>query len=306
MDLRFDEQVAIVTGSGRGLGATYASLLASRGAAVVVNDLGSAISGRGRNDGLARRQAELIRSAGGIAEPDDSDISTTEGAQALIEKALDAFGHVDIVVNNAGIYWLDDFPAIEPADLQKQLAVHIGGSFNVTRAVWEHMSERQYGRVVMTTSTGAFGSAALTSYGTAKAGVLGFGRALAQVGAGCGIKVNLVAPLGMSRMMVNVSDDDADLPRNLERAPELAAPLVAFLCHRSCPTNGETYISGSRRLSRIFIGESRGYVHSGLDLTVEDVVANWDRIEDLTDFDVCADTMSWSGRRNESLGPIRR
>ncbi|HEY4022427.1 MAG TPA: SDR family NAD(P)-dependent oxidoreductase [Pseudonocardiaceae bacterium] len=296
--LHFDNQVAVVTGAGRGIGAAHAALLAARGAKVVVNDIGAAMDGMGGDTTLATRQVEQIRQAGGTAEADTSDISIPEGAAALVDRAISTFGRLDIVVNNAGIYWTDGFPDIKLVELNRQLALHVGGSFNVTRAAWPHLREAGHGRVVMTTSTGALGSATLTSYSTAKAAVLGLGRSLAVAGAPHGIKVNMVAPMGMTRMM---SAGRTDVPDAPERDPSLAAPLVAILCHRDCPVNGETYISGMRRVTRLFLAETPGYVHDGLDLAPEHLLANWDAINDPRTPEVRTDTMSWAAANERHL-----
>ncbi|WBB61260.1 SDR family NAD(P)-dependent oxidoreductase [Streptomyces sp. WMMC500] len=299
--LHFDGQVAVVTGAGRGIGAAHAALLAGRGAKVVVNDIGTAMDGAGSDATPAALQAERIRRAGGSAVPDTSDIATPEGAQSLVDRAIGTFGRLDIVVNNAGIYWYDAFPAVEPAQVQAQFALHVGGSFNVTRAAWPHFESAGYGRVVMTTSTGALGSATLTSYGSAKAGVIGLGRALAMAGEPLGVKVNMVAPMAMTRMM-NAHTGEAEVPDDPERAPSLVSPLVAILCHRDCPVSGETYVSGMRRVTRLFIAETHGYTHPGLDLTPEHLLENWDAISDLGRQDLARDTKSWAATNRRHLG----
>ena len=277
--LRFDGRVAVVTGAGRGIGAAYAALLAGRGARVIVNDLGTSQSGTGADAAPAATQAERIRQAGGTAEADASDISVPDGARALVDHAVSAFGRLDIVVNNAGIHWTDSFPEVGLADLHRQLAVHVGGSFNVAQAAWPHLCSSGSGRMVMTTSTGALGAADRVSYGTAKAAVLGLGRALAMAGQPHGIKVNIVAPLAMTRMM---GGDDSAVAVDPERDPSLVAPLVAILCHEDCPVNGETYMSGMRRSARLFVAEAEGYTHPSTELTPEELLGHWPEINDVS------------------------
>jgi NAD(P)-dependent dehydrogenase (short-subunit alcohol dehydrogenase family) len=301
--LRFDGRVAVVTGGGRGIGAAYASLLAARGARVVVNDIGTSRFGAGSDVSPASESAGQIRQAGGVAEPDTSDISDPDGARALAEHAVSAFGGLDIVVNNAGIYWTDSFPQIDLADLQKQLAVHVGGSFNVARAAWPHLRASGSGRMVVTTSTGALGAADLVSYGTAKAAVLGLGRALAMAGEPHGIKVNIIAPMAMTRMM-NAHSGDAEVPEDPDRDPSLVAPLVAILCHLDCPVNGEAYMSGMRRTARLFIAETQGYTHPSIKLTPEELLEHWGEISDLSRQRLTPDTHTWSASNQERIAAV--
>lgn len=197
---RFDGRVAVVTGAGRGIGRADARLLAARGASVVVNDLGGSTDGVGEDVGPASAVADEIVAAGGAAGADGSDVTSPAGAQVLVDTAVERFGRVDVIVNNAGIVRWAGFPEGDADNLERHLAVHVGGSFNTTRAAWPHMVDQGYGRVVMTTSTGMFGLPTNTSYATAKAAVIGLTRNLNTAGAEPGIKVNLIAPAAMTRM----------------------------------------------------------------------------------------------------------
>jgi NAD(P)-dependent dehydrogenase (short-subunit alcohol dehydrogenase family) len=297
--LEFADRVAVVTGAGRGIGRAHAMLLAARRATVVVNDLGTTMTGDGRDPSFAARVVEEITAAGGHAVSNSSDVSTPEGAQALIDQAFDSFGRIDIVVNNAGVFALDEFPAMELADMRQLWEIHIGGGFNVTRAAWPHMAAAEYGRVVFTTSTSALGASDTVAYTTAKAGVLGLGRALAQVGLPLGIAVNLVSPMAMTRMMSaghGRSETPPDVP---ERAPVLVSPLVALLCHESCPVTGQAFVAGMRRQASLYISETEGYVHPSLDgLTPEVLRDHWDEIADPASGAVVSDTTSWIERNS--------
>ena len=281
----FEGRVAVVTGAGRGIGHAHALLLAARGAGVVVNDLGSSMGGEGADAEPASAVAAEIVAAGGAAIANHSDVSTTTGAQALVDATIARFGRVDILVNNAGIVRWAGFPEADADNLDRHLAVHVGGSFNTTRAAWPHMVERGYGRIVMTGSTGMFGLPNNLSYAAAKGAVVGLARSLATAGAAHGIKVNVIAPAAFTRM----AGRGPDIP---EMAPELVAPMVAFLAHEDCPVTGEIYTAGAGRFARLFIASTEGYVNATP--TIEDVAANWAMINDETDYYVPADLVAWS------------
>ena len=180
--------------------------------------------------------------------------------------------------------------------------MHVGGSFNTTRAAWPHMVEQGYGRIVMTTSTGMFGLPKNLSYATAKAAVIGLTRSLTTAGAAHGIKVNLIAPAAFTRM----AGQPSDARRRREMSPDLVAPMVAFLAHEDCPVSGEIYAAGAGRFARIFIASTEGYVHPGPAPTIEDVAEHWATINDETGYYVPADLIDWSSHVHCDLtcGPV--
>lgn len=293
----FEGRVAVVTGAGRGIGRSYARLLADRGASVVVNDLGGSMEGIGADAAVASTVAAEIVDAGGAAIADTSDVTSVAGAQALIDAAIDQFGGLDILINNAGIIRWAGFPDADAENLATHLAVHVGGAFNTTRAAWPHMVERGYGRIVMTTSTGLFGLPDNLSYATAKGAVIGLTRSLTLAGAEHGIKVNLIAPAAFTRMAGQAEDEAGSPGRaggSTQMSPDLVAPLVAFLAHEACPVSGEIYTAGAGRFARLFIASTEGYVPSTPEPTIEDVAQNWTTINDETGYYVPADLMAWS------------
>jgi NAD(P)-dependent dehydrogenase (short-subunit alcohol dehydrogenase family) len=282
----FDGRVAVVTGAGRGLGRAYALLLAQRGARVVVNDLGGSIEGDGADAEPAATVVREIVAAGGVATANANDVSTVDGARALVDAAVQQFGGVDVLINNAGIVRWAGFPEADEDNLARHLAVHVGGSFNTTRAAWPHMAERGYGRVVMTTSTGLFGLPNNVSYATAKAGVIGLTRSLATAAARHGITVNAIAPGAFTRM--------AGGEGSPVMSPDLVAPMVAFLAHEDCPVNGEVYAAGFGRFARIFVAQTDGWVHADGEPTIEDVAQHWSAINDESGYFVPSDLPDWS------------
>jgi NAD(P)-dependent dehydrogenase (short-subunit alcohol dehydrogenase family) len=297
-EYRFDGRVAVVTGAGRGIGRAYARLLAARGARVVVNDLGASTGGSGANAAPAASAVEEIVAAGGEAVADTSDVSAPGGAQSLVDTAVERFGRLDILVNNAGIIRWAGMPEVDEDNLAKHLAVHVGGSFNTTRAAWPHMVDQGYGRIVMTTSAGLFGLPNNTSYATAKAAVIGLTRSLTTAGAAHGITVNCIAPAAITRMAGPGGEDAGP-----EMSPDLVAPMVALLAHEECPVSGEIYAAGFGRFARIFIAMAPGYVHTGSAPTIEDVADQWAAINDDPGYSIPADLPEWSATFMAHLHP---
>ena len=287
----FEGRVAVVTGAGRGIGRAHALLLAARGASVVVNDLGGSMAGGGADAGPADEVVDEICAAGGVAMADPHDVSSEHGATALVASAVESFGRLDVIVNNAGIIRWADFAEVDADNVERHLSVHVLGSFHTTRAAWPHFVEQGYGRVVNTTSSGMFGLPNNVGYATAKAGVVGLTRSTATAGAPHGIKCNLVAPAAFTRM---AGAADADSPMATTMAPELVAPMVAFLAHEDCPVTGEIYSAGAGRFARIFIAQAEGYVDTTGAPTVEDVAEHWAEINDESRYTVPADLMAWS------------
>ncbi|MER5195743.1 SDR family NAD(P)-dependent oxidoreductase [Streptomyces sp. NPDC002755] len=295
-EFSFEGRVAVVTGAGRGIGRAHARLLAERGAKVVVNDLGGSMEGDGSDAGPAQKVVEEIVAAGGEAVADTHDVSTPAGGQAVIDTAIEHFGRIDVLVNNAGIIRWAGLPEVDAENLERHLAVHLVGSFNTLRAAWPHFVEQQYGRVVLTTSSGLFGLDNNLSYAAAKAGTVGLARSAKLSGEPHGIKVNLIAPAAMTRMGGGPEEEPAETAPGMPYMPsDAVAPMVAYLAHESCPVNGEIYTAGAGRFARLFIASTEGYVHDGGSVTVEDVAGNWDAINDEKGYYVPSDLMAWSG-----------
>ena len=300
-EVRFDGQVAVITGAGRGLGREYALLLASRGARVVVNDLGGSVTGDGFGHDPALAVAQEINDRGGEAVADLNTVATPEGGEAIIATALDTWGRIDVLVNNAGTVRDSPFPDMTDDLLGPVLDVHLKGAFYLTRPAWQAMQRLGFGRIVNTCSAaGILGAERMSNYGAAKAGVVGLTRVLAAEGAAVGIKVNAVAPIAATRMLDYGMNGVADLsdPEAAAAAkevmtpflgrldPALVAPVVAFLAHADCPVSGEVYTVGAGQVSQFFTGRTKGYYNPGL--TIEDVGANLDAIRDRTGYTVPA------------------
>ena len=293
-DIRFDGRVAIVTGAGGGLGREHALLLASRGAKVVVNDLGGSTDGTGASAGPAERTAREIDDLGGVAVADLNTVATVEGGQAIVDTALEAFGRVDVVISNAGILRDKAFHNLTPELLDPVLDVHLKGAFHVIRPAWVRMRQAGYGRVLVTASNaGILGNFGQSNYGAAKMGLVGLARVLAQEGARHNIKANVLAPIARTRMT-----EDLLGPLAPRLDPALVAPVAVWLVSEDCPVTGEIYSARGGRVSRFFIGLTEGYANPVL--TVEDVRDHVDEIRDEAGYTVPAgvvDEISFLARR---------
>ena len=271
-EVGFDGRVAVVTGAAGGLGRQHALLLASRGARVVVNDVGGSVRGEGADEGAAARTAREVVELGGEAVPDANTVATPEGGEAVVRTAVEAFGRVDIVVNNAGILRDKAFHNLTPDLVDPVVDVHLKGAFWVTRPAWALMRAQGYGRVVCTTSSsGILGNFGQSNYGAAKTGLVGLVRVLAAEGARYGIRANAIAPLARTRMTEELLGPLAD-----RLSPALVSPVVAWLCSEDCPVSGEVFAVGGGRVARFFTGLTPGWFDPHL--TVESVRDHIDEI----------------------------
>ncbi len=276
-ELRFDGKVAVVTGAGNGLGREHALLLASRGARVVVNDLGGSVHGEGASSSAADAVVETIKAAGGEAVANYD--SVTDG-EKIIQTAMDSWGTVDIVINNAGILRDVSFHKMTVADWEAVMQVHVNGAFRVTHAAWPIMREKGYGRVVMTASAaGIYGNFGQTNYSSAKLGLHGFSQALALEGRSKNINVNAIAPVAGSRMTESILP--AEVVSQLK--PEYVSPLVAWLCHQDCGETGGLFEVGAGFMAKLRWERSHGqYFDLAQPFSVDDVAANWSTVTDFS------------------------
>ncbi len=281
-DLGFDGKVAIITGAGGGLGREHALLMAGRGALIVVNDLGGAVDGTGSDKGAAQLVVDEILAAGGEAVANSDSVATAEGGEAIVQTAVDSFGKVDIVINNAGILRDKSFHNMTPDLADAVIDVHLRGAFHVTQPAWRIMREQGYGRVISTSSAaGVFGNFGQANYGAAKMGLVGFTNVLAVEGAKYNVKANAIAPLAFTRMT-----EDLLGPLGEKLQPELVSPLVTYLSHESCDSTGRVYSVGGGRVAEVFIAECQGYTSN--ELTPESLRDNWDTVTDQAGYEVPA------------------
>mmetsp|Transcript_28398 Transcript_28398/g.90401 ORF Transcript_28398/g.90401 Transcript_28398/m.90401 type:complete len:303 (-) Transcript_28398:26-934(-) len=273
MAMRYDGKVAVITGAGNGLGKEYAKLLASRGAKVVVNDLGGAVSGSGSSTAAADNVVAEIKAAGGEAV---ANYDSVVRGDKIVKTAVDAFGRVDIVINNAGILRDVTLRKMTEKDWDAVYEVHMKGAWAVTRAAWPHMEKQQYGRIVNVSSpAGVYGNFGQTNYSAMKSAVIGFTKALAREGERRGIKANVIAPLGATRMLATVMSDDL-----MRKMPASAmAQVVAYLVHEQCKPSGGVYEMAGGVVTRLRWQRSAGVKFED-GFTMEDVAARHGEISD--------------------------
>lgn len=276
-EIQFDGRTAVITGAGGGLGRTYALELARRGANVLVNDLGGAADGSGGGSSMADAVVKEISEAGGNAVANYDSVSTPEGGEAIVKAAIDAFGGVDVVINNAGILRDKTFAKLEPADLELVLDVHLKGAFFVSQPAFRHMKEAGYGRFLFTASAaGIFGNFGQSNYGAAKMGLVGLSNVLAVEGTKYNIKSNVIAPIARTRLTESLL---GPLAENL--APDCVTPLSVYLVSEASELSHEIYSVGGGRFARIFVGLTPGWTKgAGAVVAAEDVQAHIEQIRD--------------------------
>ena len=276
MSISFEDQVAIVTGAGGGLGRSHALELARRGAKVVVNDLGGAMDGTGGSSEAAEKVVSEIKELGGEAISNGGSVSDRTGAKSMVDDAMESWGRVDILINNAGILRDKSFSKVELDDFQMVVDVHLMGAVYCTHAVWPIMREQNYGRILMTTSpTGLYGNFGQTNYGAAKLAQVGFMNSLKIEGAKNNVHTNTIAPIAATRMTESLIPEAV----HSKLAPESVTPAALFLVSSEAP-NGVIMQAEGGRFSVASIVENTG-AQLGADATPEDIAANYDMISDL-------------------------
>ncbi len=292
MTIRYDDRVAVITGAGSGLGRSHALFLASRGAKVVVNDLGGAVDGSGASTSAGDKVVAEIKAAGGEAVANADSVATPEGAANIIQSAIDNYGQVDILINNAGNLRDKSFAKLLPEDFDAVVDVHLSGSAYCTLAAWPHMKDAGYGRIVMTTSSaGLFGNFGQGNYAAAKMGVYGLMNALKHEGRKFNININTLAPMALTRMTEDIMSDKI---KPLVK-PEFVTPIVAWFCAEENTTSGDVVEAGAGYYAKVQIVEGAGVVLGGGEIpTPELIQENYDKIADMSEaapFDSANDIM---------------
>ena len=278
MSINFEGRVAIVTGAGNGLGRSHALALAERGAKVVVNDLGGARDGTGASSDAAMEVVGLIQAAGGEAFAHGANVAKFDEVEDMVKQAMDKWGRVDILINNAGILRDKSFSKMDLADFQLVMDVHLMGSVNCTKAVWEIMREQNYGRIVMTTSSsGMYGNFGQTNYGAAKMGVLGFMNTLVLEGGKSNIHVNALAPTAGTRMTEDLLPPPV---LDLMTAESVSAGALV-LCDEAAPTR-TILCAGAGGYATAGMYETDGIFMTKESQNPDEIVAKWDELSDIS------------------------
>jgi NAD(P)-dependent dehydrogenase (short-subunit alcohol dehydrogenase family) len=284
----FKGQIAVVTGAGRGLGRLYALDLAQRGASVVVNDIGGSMGGEGTDASVADAVVAEIEDAGGRAVANHESVDTPEGGQAIVDHAVSAFGRVDAVVSNAGIFQTKPFEDLSVEDWQRMRSVHLDGAFYLAQPAYRVMKEQGYGRFVMiASSAGLFGQPMASHYSAVKAGIFGLTNVLAVEGAAHGILANAVLPFGQSRMVWETAGGDPANASGFTGAirPELVVPIVSYLASSACTFSHHNYSAGGGRFARVFVGLGEGWLApKDTPPTADDIEANIDEVSSIEPF----------------------
>ena len=280
-DIKFENRVAIVTGAGGGLGRSHALALAARGVKVVVNDLGGAVDGTGGSETMAQQVVKEIEAMGGEAIANGANVTKMDEVEAMVAETIERFGKVDILVNNAGILRDKSYSKMTMDDFKLVVDVHLMGSANCTKAVWNHMKENAYGRIVMTTSSsGMYGNFGQANYGAAKAGLSGFMRTLCLEGAKYDIRVNTLSPTARSRMTENLMPEEILEKLTVE---SVSAGLVYLVCDDA--PNRMILCAGAGGYSETKVFETSGINLSEGEQTAENVAKFIDEIRSIDDME---------------------
>lgn len=278
-EIRFDGKVAVITGAGGGLGKAYALLLGSRGARVIVNDLGGTFDGEGADSTPAQKVVDQIKAAGGEAVANYESVSEWESAQKIIQTAIDTYGRIDILINNAGILRDKSLLKMEIADYLKVIEVHLNGTYFCTKAAFPHMREQNYGRIVSTASAaGVYGNFGQTNYGAAKMGIVGLMNCVCQEGARYGILANTIVPTAGTRLTATVMPPDV-----VDKVkPKYVAPMVVYMCSEQFQESGKIFTAGGGYFSRAAVVEGPGvFFDTGAEITLDMIAGKIEQIRSL-------------------------
>lgn len=277
VEMCFDGRVAVITGAGRGLGRSHALLLASKGAKVLVNDLGAPIRGDAADTSVAQAVADEIRAGGGEAIANTESVATPEGGRAIVQAALDEWGRIDILIHNAGNVRYGAIREISYEDFKSVVDVHLMGAFHMVQAAFAPMCDAGYGRIVLTSSVGGiYGNNACVNYGISKSGMIGLNNIAALEGEEFGVKSNIIVPSAVTRMA-----EGLDISQYPPMEPELVSPAVGWLAHEDCPVTGEMIAAIAGRIARVFVAETKGVYRPSW--TIEEVAQACDSIHDKTE-----------------------